>query len=151
MAFNARKIYPIDTKPSTAVGINVPFNGNAVFNSTYLTKDAIKANLINYFLTNQNERYLNNGFGANLKAFIFEQINNDNTSFLKQDIQSKINQYFPNINTKKAYMDILGEIAQGPKSGFDGDFKVEGSIDPVNGTLPEGQIGLDQIMGLLNK
>ena len=98
MAFNARKIYPIDTKPSTAVGINIPFNGNAVFNSTYLTKDAIKANLINYFLTNQNERYLNNGFGANLKAFIFEQINNDNTSFLKQDIQTKISQYFSNIN-----------------------------------------------------
>jgi phage baseplate assembly protein W len=98
MAFNARKIYPIDTKPSTAVGIDVPFNGNAVFNSTYLTKDAIKANLINYFLTNQNERYLNNGFGANLKAFIFEQINNDNVSFLKQDIQAKINQYFSNIN-----------------------------------------------------
>jgi phage baseplate assembly protein W len=98
MAFNARKIYPIDTKPSTAVGIDVPFNGNAVFNSTYLTKDAIKANLINYFLTNQNERYLNNGFGANLKSFIFEQINNDNVSFLKQDIQAKINQYFSNIN-----------------------------------------------------
>ena len=98
MAFNARKIYPIDTKPSTAVGINIPFNGDAVFNSTYLTKDAIKANLINYFLTNQNERYLNNGFGANLKAFIFEQINNDNTSFLKQDIQTKISQYFSNIN-----------------------------------------------------
>tara|TARA_R110000868_G_scaffold108335_2_gene295854 strand:+ start:1684 stop:2088 length:405 start_codon:yes stop_codon:yes gene_type:complete len=98
MAFNAKKIYPIDTKPSTAVGINIPFNGNAVFNSTYLTKDAIKANLINYFLTNQNERYLNNGFGANLKAFIFEQINNDNTSFLKQDIQTKISQYFSNIN-----------------------------------------------------
>jgi phage baseplate assembly protein W len=98
MAFNARKIYPIDTKPSTAVGINIPFNGDAVFNSTYLTKDAIKANLINYFLTNQNERYLNNGFGANLKAFIFEQINSDNVSFLKQDIQAKINQYFSNIN-----------------------------------------------------
>lgn len=98
MAFNARKIYPIDTKPSTAIGIDIPFNGNAVFNSTYLTKDAIKANLINYFLTNQNERYLNNGFGANLKAFIFEQINNDNTSFLKQDIQTKISQYFSNIN-----------------------------------------------------
>jgi phage baseplate assembly protein W len=98
MAFNARKIYPIDTKPSTAVGIDIPFNGNAVFSSTYLTKDAIKANLINYFLTNQNERYLNNGFGANLKAFIFEQINNDNTSFLKQDIQTKISQYFSNIN-----------------------------------------------------
>ena len=55
----------------------------------------------------------------------------------------------PNMDTKKAYMDILGEMAQGPKSGFDGDFKMAGPIDPVNGVLPEGQLGLDQIMGLL--
>lgn len=97
MAFNERKIFPLDTKPSTAIGINIPFNGSAVFNSTYLTKDAIKANLVNYFLTNKNERYLNNDFGANIKAFIFEQVSNDSLSFLKDDIQTKINQYFPNI------------------------------------------------------
>jgi len=36
-------------------------------------------------------------FGANLRAFIFEQITNDNTSLLKEDIQSKINQMFTNI------------------------------------------------------
>ena len=98
MAFNARKIYPLDTKPSIAVGIGLPFNGPAVFNSTYLTKDAIKSNLINYFLTDRYERYLNNNFGANLRAFIFEQITNDNISFLKEDIQTKINEYFSNIN-----------------------------------------------------
>lgn len=98
MAFDAIKKYPLDTKPSVAIGIGLPFNGNAVFNSTYLTKDAIKSNLINYFLTDKYERYLNNNFGANLRAFIFEQINNDNLSFLKDDIQTKINQYFSNIN-----------------------------------------------------
>ena len=54
------------------------------------------------------------------------------------------------MDTKKAYMDILGEMAQGPKSGFDGDFKVAGPIDPVNGALPEGNVGLDQIMALMN-
>lgn len=56
-----------------------------------------------------------------------------------------------NIDTKKAYMDILGEISQGPKSGFDGNFKVTGPVDPVNGSLPEGQLGLDQIMNLIKK
>ena len=55
------------------------------------------------------------------------------------------------VDTKKAYMDILGEMAQGPKSGFEGEFKVQGPIDPVNGSLPEGQLGLDQIMGLFKK
>ena len=107
MAFNARKIYPLDTKPSVAVGIWLPFNGPAVFNSTYLTKDAIRSNLINYFLTDRYERYLNNNFGANLRAFIFEQITNDNTSLLKEDIQAKINEYFTNINVVSLEIDSL--------------------------------------------
>jgi len=98
MAFNQRKIYPIDTKPSIGVGVAIPFNGSAVFKTTYLTKDAIKSNLINFFLTDKKERYLNNNFGANLKAFIFEQITTGNLSFLKDDIQTKISQFFSNIN-----------------------------------------------------
>jgi len=53
------------------------------------------------------------------------------------------------INAKQAYMDILKETAEGPKSTFDGEFKVTGHTDVLNGTLPEGQVGLDQIMGLL--
>ena len=69
-----------------------------MFGSTYLTKDAIKYNLINFFLTNKYERYLNNNFGANLRAFIFEQITNGNIDFLKEDIQTKLNQNFSNIN-----------------------------------------------------
>ena len=78
MAFGAKKIFPLDTKPSVAVGVSLPFNAPNVFRSTYLTKDAIKTNLINFFLTNQGERYLNPLFGGDLRAFIFEQITNDN-------------------------------------------------------------------------
>ncbi len=97
MAFNPHKIFPIDTQPGTAVGISIPFNAPAVFHSTYTTKDAIKNNLLNYFLTNKTEKYLNPSFGANLRAFIFEQITDGNLDGLKQDIQSQITLYFPNI------------------------------------------------------
>ena len=97
MAFGAKKIFPIDTKPGTAVGVSIPFNAPATFFPTYTTKDAIKNNLLNFFLTNQTERYLNNDFGANLRAFIFEQIDSDNIDSLKENIQLLINQYFPNI------------------------------------------------------
>jgi len=97
MAFGAKKIFPIDTKPSTAVGISIPFNAVSVFNSTYTTKDAIRNNLINFFLTNPKERYLNVLFGGGLRAFIFEQITTGNLDFLKEDIQSKIALYFPSI------------------------------------------------------
>jgi phage baseplate assembly protein W len=98
MAFSPQQIAPIDFDASVAVGVNIPFSGNAVFISNYQTKDAIKNNLINFFLTNPGERPLNPTFGGGLRAFIFEQITTDNLNFLREDINSKILFYFPNIN-----------------------------------------------------
>ena len=97
MAFNPQQIYPIDLNNSAAVGVNLPLNGSAVFISNYQTKDAIKNNLINFFLTNPGERPLNPTFGGGLRAFIFEQITTDNLNFLREDINFKISTYFPNI------------------------------------------------------
>ena len=97
MAFSAQQIYPIDFDKSAAVGVNLPFSDPAVFKPNYTTKDAIKNNLINYFLTNQGERLLNPSFGAGLRAFIFEQIATDNLDFLKDEISSKLTTYFPNV------------------------------------------------------
>ncbi len=97
MAFNPQQIYPIDLNSSKAVGVNIPLSGPSVFISNYQTKDAIKNNLINFFLTNPGERPLNPLFGGGLRAFIFEQITNDNLNFLREDINSKLENYFPNI------------------------------------------------------
>ena len=97
MAFGAKKIFPLDTKPGTAIGVSIPLNAAAVFKPTYFTKDAIRNNLINFFLTNKTERYLNPNFGANLRAFIFEQISNDNISSLKENIQSQLGKFFSNV------------------------------------------------------
>jgi|TARA_R110002074_G_scaffold379665_1_gene557984 phage baseplate assembly protein W len=97
MAFNPQQISPIDFNKSAAVGIDLPFNGNAVFKSNFQTKDAIKNNLINFFLTNPGDRYLNPTFGGGLREFIFEQLSNDNITFLQSDIEQKIQQFFPNI------------------------------------------------------
>ena len=47
MAFGAKKIFPLDTKPGTAVGVAIPFNAPAVFFSTYTTQNAIKNNCSN--------------------------------------------------------------------------------------------------------
>ena len=97
MAFNQQQIFPIDLDNSAAVGISLPFNGPAVFKSNYQTKDAIKYNLINFFLTNPGERPLNPNFGGGLRDFIFEQISNDNIDFLLEDVSSKVGEYFPNV------------------------------------------------------
>jgi phage baseplate assembly protein W len=108
MAFNPQQIYPIDLNASKAVGVDIPFNGNAVFKSNYLTKDAIKNNLINFFLTNPGERYLNPTFGGGLRAFIFEQITNDNLNFLREDINSKLTNYFPNVQVDD--LTVTGQV-----------------------------------------
>ena len=97
MAFNPEQISPIDFNKSAAVGVDIPFNGSAVFKSNFQTKDAIKNNLINFFLTNPGDRYLNTSFGGGLREFVFEQLSSDNVAFLQQDIEQKIQQFFPNI------------------------------------------------------
>ena len=97
MAFGAKKIYPIDQRPGTAVGVSIPFNAPNVFFSTYTTKDAIRNNLLNFFLTNTNERYLNPNFGSNLRSKLFEQIEQQNLSGLQQAIQDSIARYLSNI------------------------------------------------------
>jgi phage baseplate assembly protein W len=108
MAFGAKKIFPLDTRPGTGIGVSLPFNAPATFFSTYTTREAIKNNLINFFLTNPTERYLNNNFGFGLRKYIFEQITTGNLDFLKENIQASINRYFKNIKIENL------EILQNP-------------------------------------
>tara|TARA_B110000858_G_scaffold30026_1_gene32538 strand:+ start:2123 stop:2530 length:408 start_codon:yes stop_codon:yes gene_type:complete len=97
MAFGERRIFPVDLNTRRAVGINLPLNGDAVFDPNYTTKEAIKSNLINYLLTNPGERIANPLFGAGLREFIFTQIAKENLDFLKEDIQDKITAEFDDI------------------------------------------------------
>jgi len=94
MAFGIKRIYPIDLNTNQAIGVTTSFNGNAVFNSTYYTQDAIRNNLINFLFTDQGELYLNTSFGAGLKKLIFEQMDEGNIGPLKKILQDKINTYF---------------------------------------------------------
>ncbi len=87
MAFSPQQIAPVDFDASVAVGVDIPFSGPAVFISNYQTKDAIKNNLINFFLTNPGERPLNPLFGGGLQEFIFEQITEDNLNFSLQNVE----------------------------------------------------------------
>jgi phage baseplate assembly protein W len=107
MAFNPQQIYPIDLNTNVAVGVNLPFSDPAVFKSNYLTKDATKNNIINYFLTNPGERPLNPSFGGGLRNFIFEQIANDTLDGLKETISLQLQNVFPNVTVNS--IDVLKE------------------------------------------
>ena len=108
MAIYIGRKFPIDTQPSKAVGVALPFSGegDAVFNSTYTTKQQINSNLINFFLTNKGERVLAPTYGANLRATIFEQITEGNLDALKSKIETDLATNFPDV--RLANLEILG-------------------------------------------
>jgi|TARA_R110001592_G_scaffold7161_6_gene40346 phage baseplate assembly protein W len=93
--------FPIDLQPSRAVGFGFPLNGDAVFVPTYFTRDQIKANMVNYLLTNKGERVFRPQFGADLRNLLFENILDSTTEDLKSTIQSDINIFFPNVEVKE--------------------------------------------------
>ena len=108
MAFNERRIFPNDQRPSVAIGFNLPMNEGGVYTPNFQTKDAIKYNLINYFLTNPGEGPGNPLFGAGLRNFIFTQIDEQDFSFIEDDIQTKINEFFPDIIVEN--LDVLKTV-----------------------------------------
>jgi phage baseplate assembly protein W len=97
MAFGARRVYPNDTRPRVAIGVNLPFSEPGVFTPNFQTRDAVKNNLINYLLTNPGERLENPTFGAGLREYIFNAINTENFDFIKENLQDKIDQNFDNV------------------------------------------------------
>ena len=97
MAFEVQKIHPLDLQPRKAVGVALPFSAKAVFNSTYTTKDALKSNIINYFLTDKGERFLNPNFGAGLRAILFQQMTEDSGDEIKYKVTQGVADWFPNV------------------------------------------------------
>lgn len=54
---------------------------------------------------------------------------------------------------RNMFSGIIGEMQMGgaANTAYAGTMKATGPVDAVNGSLPEGQVGLDQIMALMNK
>lgn len=105
MAFEVKKINPLDLQPRKAVGIELPFRAKNVFSSNYQTKDAIKNNLINYFLTGTGERYLNPTFGFGLRNELFENITQEKIDALDTRAREAIEIYFPRVIPNEIRLD----------------------------------------------
>lgn len=105
MAQRIANKFTLDTQQK-GIGISLNFSGAGVFNSTYTTKDQVKANLINYFLTNKGERIMDPDYGANLRAELFEHINSKTYDVLKSKIEGGIKTNFPSVSVSN--IEILG-------------------------------------------
>ena len=97
MAYNVININPLDLQPSKGVGIKVPFDGPTGLNITYTTKEAVKSNILNFFLTGKRERIMNPIFGAGIREQLFEQITNNTAENLEDIITFGLGDYFPQI------------------------------------------------------
>jgi phage baseplate assembly protein W len=90
---------PQDVGQKRGIGISVLFNnGNDIFTQTFTTKEQVKANLVNYILTNKGERFFDPSFGGDLRASLFEP----DTSFdtVAARLETEIYAYVPNIIIK---------------------------------------------------
>jgi phage baseplate assembly protein W len=71
------------------------------------TADKIKINLINYLLTDKKERIFNPNFGANLRALLFENIEDNTLDNLQERIQNDIRRFFPMVNIREVQFEKL--------------------------------------------
>ena len=97
MAFEIKKIDPRDLQPRVAIGVKLPFSGKAVFNSTFTSAEAIKNNLINYFLTGKEERYMNPTFGNGLQTLLFDQLTESKVAQIDALIKADLEAFFPRV------------------------------------------------------
>lgn len=105
MQYNIVNISPLDLQPSKGIGIQVPFNGTTGLNITYTTKDAVKSNILNFFLTGKRERVMNPIFGAGIREQLFEQIVQGTVQNIEDIIKFGLSDYFPQVKLNKLNVD----------------------------------------------
>ena len=93
---SARRKNPLDLNKNVTIGVAFPLDETNLFQGTENFKDQIKSNLLNLLLTYPGERINLPNFGVGIKELLFEQ--KIDLESLKNNIQSQINRYVPNIS-----------------------------------------------------
>ena len=97
MAYIIRNVDVLDLKPSTGVGIAIPFDGATGINTTYTTQAAIKSNLINFLLTGKRERIMKPSFGSGLREMLFQPLTEDAIEQIESLILGGVDSFFPQV------------------------------------------------------
>jgi len=83
------------------INIEFPFqddNKGKFLSMNNISELAIKSSLMHLLLTNKGERLYLPDFGANLRQYLFEQNDGEVQSNLRQEIQTAVSKYIPNLN-----------------------------------------------------
>ena len=109
MTYIVRNIDVLDLKPSTGIGISIPYDGATGLNTTFTSKAAVKSNLINFLLTGKKERVMNPSFGSGLRELMFNPLTDDLVDDIEELVINGINTYFQQIVINDLQINLLQE------------------------------------------
>ena len=90
MPYIVRNIDVLELKPSTGIGISVPFDGPTGINTTFTTKD--------FILTGKRERVMNPSFGSGVRELLFQPLTDDIIDQVDNLIRGGVESYFPTVD-----------------------------------------------------
>ena len=127
-----------DQDTRVSVGIDFPFalvpNQDGYFKTTKSTIDAIKNNIKLLLQTEQGERVFQPNLGMGLKRFVFEQITEDTTIDIENNIVDVFETWLPFVDLKDIQINIDSENQTNNKIGINITFsinKAPGSLESV--------------------
>ena len=105
-----------DQDKRVSVGIDFPFgrvgNGDGYFKSTKTTIDAIKNNIKLLLQTNQGERLFQPNLGMNLKNYLFQQMTEETSIQIENDIVDVFGRWLPFVELKDIQITNRDEVNQ---------------------------------------
>ena len=127
-----------DQDTRVSVGIDFPFarvpNQDGYFKTTKSTIDAIKNNIKLLLQTEQGERVFQPSLGMGLKRFVFEQITDDTTIAIENNIVDVFETWLPFVDLRDIQINIDSKNQTNNKISIDITFsinKTPGSLESV--------------------
>lgn len=132
----------------TPLGVVFPFNGPAVFRSSYTTNEQAKTNLISLLLTSRGERIMQPNFGTSILSALFNPIGDEIVTELQEDIRQAINFWLPYMR-----VDTINVITEADDPTLNHSIQISVSVTVTNTnanvevTLFANQNGIIEIQG----
>ena len=105
-----------DQDKRVSVGIDFPFarvpNGDGYFKTTESTVDSIKNNIKLLLQTHQGERVFQPNLGMNLRQLLFEQITDDTTLQIENNIVDVFEKWLPFVELRNIEIENRDEVNQ---------------------------------------
>lgn len=113
-----------------AYGITSPTKlGNVMFEQTFTSFDAAKANLRNLMLTRKGERIMQPEFGTGIHSLLFEQLDDELEAKIEETITESVNFWLPYINIEEIDIKMTDEMKDSNTAEMSIRFTVGNSID----------------------